>query len=190
MNGHVVGIIGATSTGLALARLVSSIGIEVAIAGSPEAANVGGLVHATTLKEAADPEIVVLAAEFDSVPQILAQVRNWDARILVDATRPSARNAISQSRRVADLAPGAQVIKSLGSSPSAVFERPMRSPDLQHVIFMCGDHLRAKRQFTVLLDRLDFHGIDLGDLDDGSRLLDLPDGALSGATLLAERTAP
>ena len=88
MNGHVVGIIGASSTGLALARLIASLSIEVALAGSAEALELGDLVHAVTVEEAANPEIVVLTADSEHVAHLLAQVRNWDGRILVDATNP------------------------------------------------------------------------------------------------------
>lgn len=179
MNGHVVGIIGATGTALGLARLASSTGIEVALADATETGQFGGLIHPASIVEAADPEIVVLAADFQRVPHILEQVRNWDARILVDATK-------APGRQVVELAPGAQVIKALGSSPSSVYDRPLLWPGLRNVVFMCGDHARAKMQFAGLLDRLEFLGIDLGSFDAGSRLLDPPDGALAGAALLAK----
>ena len=81
------------------------------------------------------------------------------------------------------------MIKALGSLPDRVYDRPIAWPGLRHVVFMCGDHQRAKRQFARLLNQLGFHGIDLGGLDDGSLLLDGPDGALSGESLLSARGA-
>lgn len=186
MNGHVVGIIGATGTALAFARLVSSIGVDVAMADFADAGQLGERIHAVSVEQAADPEIVVLATEFSQVPRVLERVRNWDARILVDATMLPAVGDTSLMRRVVELTPGAQVIKALGSSPLSVFDRPLRWPGFRHAIFMCGDHFRAKRQFAALLERLSFLGIDLGSLEAGSRLLDPPDGALSSTALLAE----
>ena len=48
----------------------------------------------------------------------------------------------------------------------------------KRVLFYSGDDVQAKAEVGALIDRLGFHGIDLGSLAIGARLAQFPGGPL------------
>jgi predicted dinucleotide-binding enzyme len=85
---------------------------------------------------------------------------------------------------VAELAPGANVIKSLNTVfASRLAEDPIKG-DARRVVFVSGDDLPSKESFRALLESLGFASLDLGGLAEGSRLQQVPGGAFAGADLL------
>lgn len=194
-----VGIIGAGAIGKALTGHFALAGIETLISSTrpPWAltqvlAGLGPLVLATNFEETVSQELVVLAVPWDRVEPVLAQVSDWEARVLIDATnavRADGSDTIdlkgrSSSRLVADLAPGAYVVKAFNTLPAAILAQSPGIGAARRVIFYSGDHLRSRQQVGRLIAAIGFSGIDLGNLETGGLLQQPPSGALSRFNLL------
>jgi 8-hydroxy-5-deazaflavin:NADPH oxidoreductase len=121
-----VGIIGGGALAEAIAIRMVAAGITVLLCdtGSEQGmsafpATLGALARPGSLAEVIEPEIVVLALPWCDVAEVLAEVQDWDGRILVDATNPPSGNgldpalqgAAGSSQVVAGLSVGAQVVK-------------------------------------------------------------------------------
>ena len=129
-----VGIIGAGRLGQAMARTAVRAGRRVVIANSrgPESlasvvSALGDGVSAGTVDEVASAGIVVVAVPWDRVPEAVDGLE-WNGQVVVDATNDWAADDLqgrTSSELVADLVPGARVVKAgntlgadvLGSDP-------------------------------------------------------------------------
>jgi 8-hydroxy-5-deazaflavin:NADPH oxidoreductase len=138
-----------------LASLVKELGPGAA-AGSPQ--------------EAAAQDMVVLAVNWSSVQTALFSIADWKGRILVDATnrvasyRPLALGDISgrtSSEIVADLAPGARVVKAFNSVPMSWIS-DFSSTKSRTVLFISGDDEKAKKPLNELIERVGLSCVDLG----------------------------
>ena len=88
-----IGIIGAGHIGQAVAKRLSSAGLEASISNSrgPDSlkqlvSKLGKGARAVTMEEAAKAPIMVLAVPWPQVEQVLAKLPEWEGRILIDAT--------------------------------------------------------------------------------------------------------
>ena len=135
-DGNLVGIIGAGRLGQAMARAARRAGRDVLIANSrgPESLTsvvsaLGEGVSSATVDEAAGAGagIVVIAVPWDRVPEAVQGI-DWNGQIVIDATNDWAADDLqgrTSSELVADLVPGARVVKAantlgaevLGSDP-------------------------------------------------------------------------
>jgi 8-hydroxy-5-deazaflavin:NADPH oxidoreductase len=193
-----IGIVGAGALGTAIAGHLSRCGICGVICNSREPATLdkvvrplGTTIRAATLEQAVAPEIVVIAIPWPRVPEMLERVADWEGRIIIDATNPSRlQDASSPERcqpssgRIAQLAPGAHVVRAFNTLSAAVLARPPAEAGGKRVIFYSGDHGRAKRKVAALISDLGFAGVDLGSLAVGGRLQQSPDGAFAMLNLI------
>jgi 8-hydroxy-5-deazaflavin:NADPH oxidoreductase len=116
-----VGIIGAGRLGQAMARTAVRAGRRVRIANSrgPESlasvvSALGDGVSAGTVDEVAPAGIVVVAVPWDRVPEAVHGLE-WNGQVVVDATNDWAADDLqgrTSSELVADLVPGARVVKA------------------------------------------------------------------------------
>jgi predicted dinucleotide-binding enzyme len=144
----------------------------------------------TTLKAAAEEDVVFLSVSWAELAETLAKIADWEGRILIDATNPmlpadepaDIGNRIS-SEIVRDLSPGAQLVKAFNALPAETLGAEPRQDRGRPVVFLSGDHLRAKTEVSRLVTQLGFVGIDLGGLVSGGRLLQFPNGPLWGRDL-------
>jgi predicted dinucleotide-binding enzyme len=181
-----IGIIGAGRMGEAFARRLARAGHRVVIANSrgPETlrALVEGLegdVRAGAPAEAAAfGEVVVLATPYGRIPDILAAAGSLDGRVLVDVSNfyggrdgdgadPAPR---SSSAVVAELAPGARVVKAMNT----VFWRRLadedRPPGPEPLgVPVSGDEAEAKEIVSGLLRDMGVEPVDAGDLAGSAR---------------------
>jgi predicted dinucleotide-binding enzyme len=194
-----VGIIGAGRLGHALATQFSRAGIDTVVSNSrgPEslatlAEEIGPHLIAGTVEDACRPEIVILALPWRCIAQAVKDIRDWDGRIVVDATN-SDDTADAQrimlgdhisSEVVAELIPGAHLVKAFNTLPPRVLATDPKLAGGRRVIFFSGDHPRAKLEIGRLIDRLGFAGIDLGPLREGGLLQQPPSGPLAGLNLV------
>jgi predicted dinucleotide-binding enzyme len=173
-----IGIIGAGNIGQALARTALRAGRQVVIANSrgPESlarvvAALGAKVSARTVREAAAAEIVAIAVPWASVPAAVSGLQ-WDGQIVIDAT--NAFNAElggrTSSEVVADLVPGASLIKAANTLGAKVLAADPHEAGGRRVIFLSGDDAPAKTAVAELFDAAGFFTIDLGDLVTGGRM--------------------
>ena len=87
----------------------------------------------------------------------------------------------SSSQMVAEMAPGARVVKSISNMPMAWIQ-DFSSQKPKTVIFTSGDDVEAKRVVMELIDSIGFVAIDLGSLAIGGAMHQVG-GPLSGVDL-------
>jgi 8-hydroxy-5-deazaflavin:NADPH oxidoreductase len=199
-----IGFIGAGTVAQTIAKHVLPFGHQVMLSNSRGPDSLSDVVKklgtgaaAGTPLEVAEQDIVVLASGWPNVQSALFAVGDWKGRILVDATNrvasyaPLSLGDISgrtSSEIVADLAPGAKVVKAFNSVPmSWISDLSPSRP--RTVLFISGDDNEAKKPINSLIEQVGFACIDLGSLAVGGRLQQLG-GPLAGLRLtFAERFA-
>ena len=146
--------------------------------------------EAGTPQQAAEQDIVVLAVNWPSVQAALFSITDWKGRVLVDATnRIAAYNPLTlgdtsgrtSSEIVADLAPGARVVKGFNSVPMSWIS-DFSSSKPRTVLLISGDDDEAKKPLNDLIEQVGFSCVDLGSLAIGGRLQQLG-GPLAGIKL-------
>jgi predicted dinucleotide-binding enzyme len=150
----------------------------------------GSGAAAGTAKEAAEQDLVVLAANWASAQAALFSVGDWTGRILVDASnrvggyQPLALGDLSgrtSSEIVADLVPGAKVIKAFNAVPMSWIS-DFSPSKRKTAFFVSGDDADAKKVVSDLIEEIGFCSLDLGSLAVGGRLQQLG-GPLAGVSL-------
>jgi 8-hydroxy-5-deazaflavin:NADPH oxidoreductase len=176
---NLVGIIGAGRLGQAMARTARRAGREVVIANSrgPEsltsaASALGDGVSAGTVDQAAAAGIVVIAVPWDRVPDAVGGLE-WNGQIVVDATNDWGAddlNGRTSSELVADLVPGARVVKAGNTLGADVLGSDPHEAGGRRVIFISGDDADAKADVVALFQDAGFAAIDLGGLATGGAM--------------------
>jgi predicted dinucleotide-binding enzyme len=194
-----IGIIGTGAIGTAFARTLARAGIEAIISNSrgPDslqdlARELGPTIRVGTREEAARADIVFVAVNWTKLPAALAGLPEWNGRIVIDANNPieaplfkpvDLKGRVS-SDVVADLVPGARVVKAFNHLPAAVLASDPRSDGGRRVLFYSGNDSAARAEVAALIDRIGFVGIDLGSLAVGGRLAQFPGGPLPNQNLI------
>ena len=193
-----IGFIGAGVVAQTVAKHVLPFGHKVVLSNSRGPDTLASLVQelgsgatAATPQEAADQEIVVLAVNWPKVQTALFSIPDWKGRVIVDATNrvasysPLALGDISgrtSSEIVADLAPGAKIVKAFNSVPMAWISN-FSSSKPRTVLFISGDDADAKKPVHNLIEEIGYESVDLGSLAVGGRLQQLG-GPLAGIRLI------
>jgi len=190
-----VGIIGAGRLGQAMAQTALRAGRQVMLANSrgPESlaslvSTLGDRASAGTVGEAAGADIVVLAVPWPRVGEAVEGLR-WDERIVVDATNdfdPADLNGWTSSQVLADLVPGARVVKAANTLGADVLGSDPHEGGGRRVIFLSGDDAEAKSAVSALFEDAGFAAIDLGGLVTGGAMQQLG-GPLAGVNLIKLR---
>jgi predicted dinucleotide-binding enzyme len=194
-----IGIIGSGAIGAAFARALARAGIEATISNSrgPESLNelvreLGPSIKAGAREEAARADIVFVAVNWTKLPAALAGLPDWSGRILIDANNPieaplfkpvDLKGRIS-SEVVADLVPGARVVKAFNHLRAEVLAADPRSNGGRRVLFYSGNDSTAKAEVAALIEQIGFVGIDLGSLAVGGKLAQFPGGPLPNQNLI------
>jgi predicted dinucleotide-binding enzyme len=194
-----IGIIGSGAIGAAFARTLARSGIEAIISNSRGPDSLKGLVgelglsiKAGTHEEAGRADIVFVAVNWTKLPAALAGLTEWSGRILIDANNPieaplfkpvDLKGRVS-SEVVADLAPGARVVKAFNHLRAEVLAADPRSNGGRRVLFYSGNDNAAKAEVAALIERIGFFGIDLGSLTVGGKLAQFPGGPLPNQDLI------
>jgi len=79
--------------------------------------------------------------------------------------------------------PGARVVKAFNHLQVELLPLP-KTAEGHRVLFYSGNDADAKAQVASLIAQLDFAGVDLGSLDSGGRLTEIPAGALAMLNLI------
>jgi 8-hydroxy-5-deazaflavin:NADPH oxidoreductase len=198
-NSMKIGIIGAGNIAQAFAKQAQKAGYEVAISNSrgPEtlrqlAQELGSGITPVTVQEAAQADFVMIAVRSNQLRAALAGLPDWNSRIVLDATNglitrdyevddPGGKTS---SEFVAELVPGARVVKAFNTLFSAVLAADPLEAGGQRVIFISGDDIEAKRAVGGVIEKIGFAAIDLGTLAVGGKLQQFPGGPLAAINLL------
>ncbi len=199
-----IGFIGAGKNARTMARHMLSAGHQVVLSNSrgPESlaeavADLGPGTMAGTREDAINTELVILAVNWVDVEKAVEGLQ-WNGQVLVDASNAHAatppdmssagivrsRAALggrTSSEIVAELVPGARLVKSISNIPMD-WINDFSASKPKTAIFTSGDDEDAKRVVIDLLNQIGFEGIDLGSLAQGGAMQEL--GApLSGVEL-------
>jgi predicted dinucleotide-binding enzyme len=173
------GFIGAGNVAQTYAKHFARHGHEVVLSNSkgPDSlvklvGSIGPNAKAGTVKEAAKQEIVILAVRWEQAKQALAEVSDWNGRILVDATnRPLDEDSKGKtgSEIIASYAPGARLVKALNTIV-VDWLQDYSDKKPKTVLFLSGDDADAKRKLAPALGETGFVPVDIGGLIDGGKL--------------------
>lgn len=166
-------------------------------------AEVGPSIKAGTLAEAASADVVLVAVRWSSLGSALGKLPFWNGRIVIDGTNPveflapdspDAKDpsnplaawglkAIDLGNRYSsevfrEFVPGARVVKALNHLDVRLLTQPEVSGG-QRVQFYSGDDAAAKGEVSKILEAMGYFAVDLGSLDVGGRLAQLPFGPLA-----------
>jgi 8-hydroxy-5-deazaflavin:NADPH oxidoreductase len=196
---NTIGIIGAGNLGAAFATALSRHGIPVVIANrrGPESLTtllqtLGPTARVGTREEAASQDIVLVAVNWSKLPDALAELPDWNGRIVIDANNPIEPPLFQpadiggriSSEVFADLVQGARVVKAFNHLAPPLLSGDPTSEGGRRVLFYSGDDARAKEEVGSLMEKLGFFGIDLGSLAVGGRLVQFPGGPLPALNLV------
>ncbi len=189
-----IGFLGAGNVTGTIGRHLINAGHTIVVSNSrgPETsadfvADLGPGATAGTKQQAAECEVVILAAHWVKVPEALKGI-DWRGRILVDATNAHmdpvpdislagvtrSRTALkskgrTSSEMVAEMAVGARLVKSISNMPMAWIQD--FSPNKPRaVIFTSGDDTEAKKLIIELINSTGLVAVDLGSLAVGGAM--------------------
>ena len=132
----------------------------------------GDGVSAGTVDEAASAGIVVIAVPWDRVPEAV-QCLTWDGQVVVDATNDWAAEDLqgrTSSELVADLVPGARVVKAGNTLGADVLGSEPQEAGGGRVIFVSGDDADAKEHVIALFQDAASLPSTSGDLGAGGAM--------------------
>jgi predicted dinucleotide-binding enzyme len=194
-----IGIIGAGSIGTAFARRAAQAKISTILSYSREpdslsglVADIGGPVRAGTRQEAAVQDLVLVAVNWPKLPAALAGLPDFGGRVVIDANNPIIAPPFEladlhgrlSTEVFADYVPGARVVKAFNHLPAALLAENPHTAGGRRVLFFAGSDAPAKAVVAALIEKLGFHGIDLGLLSQGGRTISIPGGALAVQNLI------
>lgn len=170
---------------------------------APLLAETGPSIQAASVEEAARADIVLVAVRWHDLGSALTGLPAWNNRIVIDATNPvefldpNSADAKDPSNPLAawgikaiDLGsqhssqvfhqwvPGARVVKALNHLDVQMLTQPELAGG-QRVQFLSGDDAAAKAEVRKILEAIGFFAVDLGALDVGGPLAQLPFGPLA-----------
>ena len=197
-----IGIIGAGAISQALATQLARNGVETMISNSRGPHTLTSVVHAlgprvraVASSEAAAAELVVLAVPWHRLREALAPLPPWNGRIVIDTMNPLVPpdfappdlGGRTSSEVVADLLPGARLVKAFNTLPPRLVAADPHEAGGRRVVFFSGNDAPAKAEVGKLIGRVGFAGVDLGDLATGGKLQQYPDGPLPTLNLIRLR---
>lgn len=187
-----IGFIGAGTLTKTFGRHLINAGHAVVVSNSrgPQSltgfvAELGPSASAGTKQQAAECDMTILATNWVSVPEALKGV-DWRGRILIDATNAhmdakpdvslegvtrsiGALKGRTSSEMVAEMAPGARLVKSISNMPMAWIQ-DFSANKPKTVLFTSGDDAEAKSIVIELINGLGFAAVDLGSLAKGGAM--------------------
>jgi predicted dinucleotide-binding enzyme len=178
-------IIGSGNIGAALARQFARRGIAVAIANSrgPDSLQLlrkelGEHIVPQTVEAALTANTAILAVPFPAVSALARNSRDWNGKIVVDATNaidfpsyaPTDLRGRPSSELVAEQLRGARVVKSFNTLPAAILAADPAEGHGRRVIFLSGNDVEANSEVAGLAQQLGFAPIVLGNLTEGGLL--------------------
>lgn len=181
------GMMGAGQVAQSFARKAIDAGHTVVFSNSrgPDSlaslvAGFGPQASAGTVQDAQNNPIVLLALPWPHVEDLLRTLPPWQGQILIDATNAFLTGApadglvdfqnSSSSERVAELAPGARVVKAINTIFMSNFAQSPVAGGMRRAAFVSGDDRAARSTVADLLESFGFAPVELGSLRRGGRM--------------------
>jgi hypothetical protein len=182
-----IGILGAGKMAQMLVPKLVSGGHHVLISNSrgpeslqPLIQQLGSGVSAATPEQMlAEADVVILATPWEKTPAAVAAAGSWAGKVVIDATNnrrgPRPEDLIDiggkgSSEVVAQMIPGAHVVKTFNYEPIPVFAAGLPAEGDSGAIFFSGDDTQAKASVAQLIRDLGGEPIDAGSLVEGGKL--------------------
>jgi 8-hydroxy-5-deazaflavin:NADPH oxidoreductase len=191
-DGKLVGIIGAGRLGQAMASTALRAGRHVMLANSRDPGTLNSVIaslpdgaSAGTVEQAAAAGLVVLAVPWPRVSDAVHGL-TWNRQIVLDATNDfdgSDLNGRTSSEVVAELLPGARIVKVANTLGAPVLAADPNDSGGRRVIFLSGDDADGKSEVVQLFQDAGFFAVDLGELIAGGRMQQIG-GPLAGLNLI------
>jgi predicted dinucleotide-binding enzyme len=191
-DGNLVGIIGAGRLGQAMASTALRAGRHVMLANSRGPGTLDSVLaslpdgaSAGTVEQAAGARLVVLGVPWPHVRDAVHGL-TWNGQIVLDATNDfdgSDLDGRTSSEVVAELLPGARVVKVANTLGAPVLAADPHEAGGRRVIFLSGDDADAKSEVVQLFQDAGFFAVDLGELIAGGRMQQIG-GPLAGLNLI------
>jgi 8-hydroxy-5-deazaflavin:NADPH oxidoreductase len=175
---------------------------------APLVAELGSSITAGTVAEAASADIVLVAVRWTDLGKALGGLPDWNGRIVIDGTNPvtfldpDSPDAQDPSNPLAaygikaidlgdkyssevfrEFVPGARVVKAFNHLDVQVLAQPEVAGG-QRVQFYTGDDAAAKAEVRKILEAIGYFPVDLGALDVGGPLTQLPFGPLAAINFI------
>jgi predicted dinucleotide-binding enzyme len=193
-----IGTIGAGRIATAFTRHAAHAGFDVVMSNksgqealAEQVKTLGSTVKAGTVEEAAQADIVLLSVPWTQVADVLGKLPAWQGQIILDTTnaasfpdfKPLDLGGKTSTEIVAELAPGARVVKAFNTLHAATLASSPQEGNAKRIVFISGDDAEAKQQVASLLDKMGFAALDLGELASGGKMQQVG-GPLIGKNLL------
>jgi predicted dinucleotide-binding enzyme len=169
---------------------------------------VGPNIKAGTIEEAASADIVLVAVRWVDLGKSLSSLPAWNGRIVIDGTNPvefldpnsadakDSNNPLAaygikaidlggrhSSEVFRQFVPGARVVKAFNHLDARVLPQVEVSGG-QRVQFYSGDDAAAKAEVRKIIEAAGYFAVDLGSLDVGGPLAQLPFGPLAAINFI------
>jgi NADPH-dependent F420 reductase len=179
-----IAIIGTGNVGTALGGSFVRAGHEVTFAAQDAtatqalASQLGATAAATTSAAIHASEIVVLAIPYDAVGDIAGEIAGAVAgKVVIDATNPlksdysglATADGPSGAERIADLLPGARVVKAFNTIFASIQADPRGQGQVVDGL-LAGDDPEAKAEVAGLLRSMGLRPLDAGPLAEARAL--------------------
>jgi predicted dinucleotide-binding enzyme len=191
----IIGMLGAGHMAQTLARVWLTAGHRVLLANSRGPDSLAGLIaelgpraSAVTPAELVQADVVILATQWRQTPAAVAGVGSLAGKIVVDTTNnrvgPRPEDVLdlggrTSSEVVADLVPGARLVKAFNHLPIPSLGTLREQPE-PVALFVAGDDPAAKAVVGELVRDLGAIPVDTGGLVEGGRLQGTGGGPLAG----------
>jgi len=195
-----IGFIGAGMIGRAVSIQLAKAGHDVLVSNSrgpgslrDEFEPVG--VTAGTVADAAARDVVFVAVAWRDIPAALADV-DLSGKVVIDTNNPIVMPGFTRadtggrtsSEVIADLAPGAHVVKAFNHMLSTSYDEGPRVDGAPKVLFHSSDHDDAHAVADALIRDLGYVPVSLGALVSGGALHESP-GPLAGRVFVEPAAA-
>lgn len=181
-----IAVFGTGSVGSTLGRRLALVGHQVTFGSrAPQSDRVQALVQenqnahtATDLPSAAAAaDVIVLAAPWPAVEEVLESAGDLTGKVLIDCTNPLNETFDglelgyheSAAERIAEWAPGARVVKAFNTVSVSTMSEPAYD-GVRASLFYCGDDPRAKQTTARLIEQLGMEPVDCGPLQNARYL--------------------
>jgi predicted dinucleotide-binding enzyme len=182
-----IGILGAGKMAQMLVPKLVSGGHRVIVSNSRGPASLQALVEqmgsdvsaAESKQMLADADLVILATPWEKTPAAIADAGSWVGKVVIDTTNnrrgPRPVDLIDiggrgSSEVVAEMLPGAHVVKTFNYEPIPVFAAGLPPEGDSGAIFYSGDDAQAKMKVAQLISDMGGEPIDAGSLAEGGKL--------------------